>query len=239
MLQLTPYLPPILASSAARSGWSASFIPGLVISPFTLTFTTSLLAAAFPLTAIGSTQGRAVHVKPLSILFRAKFRDQLKKTGLFHSVNPDVWKKDWVVHCQPVGSGNAAFKYLAPYIFRVAIGNKRIHKLENGRVTFSYKESATDQIKFANVSAEEFIRRFLQHVLPDHFVKVRYYGLLSPSNRHLLARSRQLLAARSLNNSLLSQDPAGKTTSQSVLCPTCGGVLKFVQRLKPQPRRPP
>ena len=73
-----------------------------------------------------------------------------------------------------MGSGEAAFKYLAPYVFRVAISNSRIVKLEDGRVTFKYKDSATEQVKFATVSAEEFMRRFLQHVLPERFVKVRY-----------------------------------------------------------------
>ena len=70
------------------------------------------------------------------------------------------------MHSEPVGSGEAAFKYLAPYVFRVAISNSRIVKLEAGRVTFKYKDSATDQVRFCTVSAEEFMRRFLQHVLP-------------------------------------------------------------------------
>jgi hypothetical protein len=134
-----------------------------------------------------------VHLTPLSILFRAKFRDLLKKADLFHLLDKQVWQKDWVVHSKPVGSGEAAFKYLAPYIFRVAISNRRILSLEDGQVTFSYKVSATDQLKFSTLSAQEFIRRFLQHVLPDGFVKVRYYGLLSASNRHLLDQARLLL----------------------------------------------
>ena len=69
-----------------------------------------------------------------------------------------------------LGTGAAAFKYLAPYIFRVALSNNRILKLEHGHVTFKYKESATKQIKFCTVSAAEFIRRFLQHVLPHRFI---------------------------------------------------------------------
>jgi len=75
-------------------------------------------------------------VKALSIIFRAKFRDELKKTKLFNAVPADTWKKDWVVHSKPVGSGIHAFKYLAPYIFRIAISNKRILKLQDGMVTF-------------------------------------------------------------------------------------------------------
>lgn len=180
-----------------------------------------------------------VHVKPLSILFRAKFRDQLKKTDLFPLVDQHTWNKDWVVHCQPVGTGEAAFKYLAPYIFRVAISNKRILKLEDGRVTFSYKESATDQVKFSTISAEEFIRRFLQHVLPDHFVKVRYYGLLSPANRRLLEKARELLGASTIDNSTSTQSQQNNEPSAAPRCPTCGGILKLVQRLKPQTRWPP
>jgi hypothetical protein len=76
-------------------------------------------------------------------------------------------------------------------VFRVAISNNRIVKLEDGRVTFKYKDSATDQVKYATVSAEEFMRRFLQHVSPGRFVKVRYYGLLSPGNRRLLKLARE------------------------------------------------
>ena len=137
--------------------------------------------------------------KPLAIIFRAKLRDELKKAGLFAAVDRRVWKKRWVVDCQPVGSGAAACKYLAPYIFRLALSNRRILKLENGRVTFKYKDSASQQIKTANVTAEEFIRRFLQHLLPPRFIKVRYYGLLSPCNRHLLLKAGQLLPSPSAN----------------------------------------
>ncbi len=176
-----------------------------------------------------------VHVKPLSSLFRAKFRDQLKKTDLFQLVDQDSWNKQWVVHCQPVGTGEAAFKYLAPYIFRVAISNKRILKLEDRQVTFSYKESATDQVKFSTIPAEEFIRRFLQHVLPDHFVKVRYYGLLSPANRHLIEKARELLGARPIDNSTSTQP----RQDNEPRCPSCGGVLRLIQHLKPQTRWPP
>jgi Putative transposase/Transposase zinc-binding domain len=136
-----------------------------------------------------------VPVKALSPIFRAKFREQLKKTPLFTQVEPRLWRKDWVVHCEPVGSGAQAFQYLAPYIFRVAISNNRLRKLENGHVTFSYKESATDQLKHCTLSAQEFIRRFLQHVLPTRFIKVRYYGLLSPAQRQLLQKARQLLGS--------------------------------------------
>ena len=105
--------------------------------------------------------------------------------------------KDWVVHSEPVGCGAQAFQYLAPYIFRVALSNNRLRQLQQGDVTFSYKESATEQLKHCTLTAQEFIRRFLQHVLPPRFIKVRYYGLLSPAQRQLLQKARQLLSATS------------------------------------------
>src|SRR5215217_5023920 len=135
-----------------------------------------------------------VPVKALSPIFRAKFRDQLQKSELFAAIAPHVWCKDWVVHSEAVGSGEQAFKYLAPYIFRVAISNNRLRQLHDGHVTFTYKESATEQLKRCTITAEEFIRRFLQHVLPNRFIKVRYYGLLSPAHRQLLLKARHLLS---------------------------------------------
>src|SRR6266496_4091274 len=78
--------------------------------------------------------------------------------------------------------------------FLVPVSNNRLVKLANGQVTFKYQESATKQIKHCTLSAQEFIHRFLQHVLPPRFIKVRYYGLLSPRHRHLLALARPQLA---------------------------------------------
>jgi len=181
--------------------------------------------------------------KPLNIIFRAKVRDELKKAGLLDQVDKRVWKKEWVVDLEPVGTGEAAFKYLAPYIFRVAISNNRILKLEDGRVTFKYKESTTDQVRFSTLSAEEFIRRFLQHVLPPRFVKVRYYGLLSPSNRHLLAKVRELLGAPATQREAADRDQGRdedrQETDDILRCPECGGALTLVRRLGRKGREPP
>jgi len=176
-----------------------------------------------------------VHEKPLGMIFRAKLRDGLKKAGLFAQVDRRVWRKDWVVDCKPVGSGQQAFKYLAPYIFRVALSNNRLRKLENGHVTFSYKESATDQLKQGTVTAAEFIRRFLQHVLPPRFIKVRYYGLLSPHHRPRLQLARQLLSAPSSSMSavLKSTAPPGPLS-----CPQCRGPLTLLAPLTPRGRAP-
>lgn len=178
-----------------------------------------------------------VHVKPLAILLRAKFRDELRKTDLFDQIPTQVWRQDWVVHCQPVGSGQAALKYLAPYIFRVALSNRRILKAEDGQVTFTYKDGTSGQPKRCTLAAEEFIRRFLQHVLPKGFVKVRYYGIFSPGNRHLLQQVRQQLD--------MPPTPAGDKPAQDaaippvLCCPRCGQAMHPVQRLGPRGRCPP
>lgn len=182
--------------------------------------------------------------KPLGIIFRAKVRDSLEKAGLLNDVDSGVWKKEWVIDLEPVGRGEAAFKYLAPYIFRVAITNNRILKLEDGKVTFKYKESATDQVRFSTQRAEEFIRRFLQHVLPERFIKVRYYGLLSPSNRHLLERAKEQLGSNAGETDARSPETTAevsvvKEAKHSPRCGTCGSVLMMVRRLRAKGREPP
>jgi hypothetical protein len=175
-------------------------------------------------------------VKALSPIFRAKFRDQLKNSELFAAVAPRVWRRDWVVHSEAVGSGEQAFKYLAPYIFRVAISNNRLRQLHDGQVTFTYKESATDQLKRCTITAEEFIRRFLQHVLPGRFIKVRYYGLLSPAHRQLLLKARRLL---SVTTSKLKTADVKTTEPLALLsCPHCGGPLTLLTPLAPRGRAP-
>jgi hypothetical protein len=134
-----------------------------------------------------------VPVKALSGIFHARFRDALRSTELFDQVPASVWESDWVVHCKTVGNGETAFKYLAPYIFRVAISNSRLLKVEHDQVTFRYRASDTGQSRTCTLAAEEFIHRFLQHVLPKGFVKVRYYGFLSVAQRAHLTTLRQQL----------------------------------------------
>lgn len=177
-----------------------------------------------------------VPVKALSPIFRAKFHEQLCQSELFQQVPAQVWQQAWVVHSQPIGSGLAAFKYLAPYIFRVAISNQRVIKLNEGRVTFKYKDSATKQIKFATVTADEFMRRFLQHVLPDRFVKVRYYGLLSPACRQRLLQIRQLLSTST--GKLKGAELKITVLPAWLRCPHCGGPLIPLAPLAPKGRDP-
>lgn len=127
-------------------------------------------------------------VKGLSRVFRAMMRDALKLLApeLFPLIPHNAWQKNWVVHCKPVGNGKAVLKYFAPYMFRVAISNKRILKLENDQVTFAYKDDDKKRWRTMTLTVFEFIRRFLQHVLPRGFKKVRHFGCLSSRNKHLL-----------------------------------------------------
>ncbi|MCX6037521.1 MAG: IS91 family transposase [Chloroflexi bacterium] len=159
-------------------------------------------------------------VKALSRIFRAKFLHALQRSSLANDIPATVWKQDWVVHCKPIGNGRTALKYLAPYIFRVAISNRRLVKLENDQVTFRYRSSATGQITFCTLSAEEFIHRFLQHVLPRGFVKIRYFGFFGSSQRLLLAALRLLLETDT-HSPLPDELPPPSPTlpKETLLCP--------------------
>ena len=188
--------------------------------------------------------GFLVHVKPLSKLFRGKFRAALKKTALYEQVPVEIWhaKRDWVVHCQAVGSGEAALKYLAPYIFRVAISNNRIVKVEHEQVTFRYFDNQGKR-RYCTLPVLEFMRRFLQHVLPKGFKKVRYYGLFSPAKRELLHRVRFRLLIQSVSPATAPDETDRQVSSLlppgSLPCPTCGRPMRRLLKLKPIWCRPP
>ena len=91
-----------------------------------------------------------------------------------------MWRRDWVVHSQAAGDGRQSLRYLAPYVFRVAIGDHRIVSCDDGQVTFTYRRVGSNRPRKMTLDAMEFLRRFLQHVLPAGFQKVRHYGFLSP-----------------------------------------------------------
>jgi hypothetical protein len=184
-----------------------------------------------------------VSVKALSKLFRAKFRDALKKTSLWSQVPTTVWHKKWVVHSQPVGRGQAALKYLAPYIFRVAISNNRLLSMDNGLVRFRYKASGAKHFSISTLPADSFIHRFLQHVLPKGFVKVRYFGFFSSGKRSVLGQVRHLLAQLYPTPPQLIPpalpEPSLTSTQPTPSCPLCGKPMSFVERLIPALPRPP
>lgn len=176
-------------------------------------------------------------VKAVSKIFRAKFRDALKKTELYSKVPSAIWKKKWVVHIEPVGTGLSALKYLAPYIFRVAISNNNILALNDGMVTFRFKDTNTNKWCLNTMPAEEFIHRFLQHTLPQRFRKVRYYGFLSPRKSKQLEKIKERFVGRSISNKVSTPEPE-PLKNNTLCCPKCGSQLIWVEEL-PRKRGPP
>lgn len=184
-----------------------------------------------------------VPVKALSTIFRAKIRDGLEKLGLLGSVDKTTWEKPWVVHSKPVGTAEAALKYLAPYVYRVALSNNRIEHAGDTSVSFRYRESDSGTLRRMTLTPMEFIRRFLQHVLPDGFHKVRYYGLLSPSNRKTLKLLQNILTTGSDLEAILNpfepQKPTGLQRPETLLCPHCGSPLMLVKTVSSARTRGP
>jgi hypothetical protein len=154
-----------------------------------------------------------------------------------------LWKKSWVVYSKaPFASPAKLLDYLSRYTHRVAISNDRIVDCRDGQVTFSYRDrSDGDRRKRAKLPADRFIGRFLTHVLPDNFMRIRHYGFLSNGNRSKkLATIRKLLAAR-------APEPLAVQTAQqwleSVLgidpsrCPCCGEPLRDRELLPARPAK--
>jgi hypothetical protein len=174
-----------------------------------------------------------VPVLALSKIYRAKYKALMDRYGLLDKIDPAVWTEAWNVNCQAVGDGRDSLRYLAPYVFRVAIGNHRIvavTPLEDGTglVTFKVKPSGERKYRQQTVTAEEFIRRFLQHVLPKGFQKVRHFGFMhkrSKVSRTWLA----MLVTVTLNMVyVLIVTPTPPPKKRRPLCSECGGELVFI-----------
>jgi len=183
-------------------------------------------------------------VKALSRMFRKSFRRGIKRRFKDVHLPRYVWQKDWVVHCKPAVQGTrTVLNYLARYIHRVAITNSRIISADDGKVTFRYKGSGGSQVKTMTVSAEEFIRRFLQHVLPAGVHKVRYYGLWSPSYRENLSKVQQILTQSGSDQQVQIEEDADvqvSLSSEARKCRHCQkGILIWVRRLPRKGRAPP
>jgi hypothetical protein len=183
-------------------------------------------------------------VRALSRLFRGLFLDRLRKQFEAVHLPASLWQKDWVVHCKPAVQGTrTVLNYLGRYIHRVAITNSRILSADDGKVSFRYKDTDGTQAKTMTVSAEEFIRRFLQHVLPKGVHKVHYYGLWSPSYRKNLSKIQQILAPSENDQQGRMQgevDMEASPSSEPRKCPHCQtGTLIWIARLPRQGRAPP
>jgi hypothetical protein len=175
-------------------------------------------------------------VRALSRLFRGKFLHGARQL-LPREERPAYSEQEWVVYCKPtLNRTRKVLAYLGRYVHRVAITNRRILKLENGRVTFRWQVSATGATRTMTLPSEEFLRRFLQHVLPKGMHKVRYYGLLGPTRRARLRQLQLLLAKRSENQESAN---AVIVPPAEPACPCCAtGVLVLVGRIR-RARSPP
>jgi hypothetical protein len=147
-----------------------------------------------------------------------------------------LYEQDWVVYAKPPFAGpEVVLKYLARYSHGVALSNARLVALTDATVTFRYHDYTEDRrVKQLTLATDEFLRRFLQHVLPSGFVKIRHYGLLA--NRYREAKlqvCRRLLlvvvVAAVLGSSAATADPAARA------CPTCGGATWYVVARQPRP----
>lgn len=189
---------------------------------------------------ISSKKKYLLPVKILSKVFRGKFlsflekyykKGKLKFTGKIKQFNdPVIFKnilktsasKDWVVYCKkPFAGPDQVFNYLARYTHRVGISNSRIVSMKDGNVTFIYKDRQNNKKKTATISALTFVKRFLLHILPSGFVKIRHYGFLANCIRQkMILKIKELLKdcvlIEDLNQSIMYQ-----TRIDKFLCPKC------------------
>jgi len=153
------------------------------------------------------------------------------------------WNQKWDVNCRHAGSGEKVLDYLARYVFRIAITSSRLEKLEEGGVTFGYRDNKTHELRHLTLPAQDFIERFLQHVLPKGFVKVRTYGLWSAPQQEVLAKIQaQLVQASHAQPPALPEPETTALASgaEPIICPKCKlGHMIFIREIAPERKRPP
>lgn len=126
-----------------------------------------------------------------------------------------MWDIDWNVNCQAVGEGEASLRYLARYVFKVAISPGRLVHADHQSVRFRYRKVRSNRVRTLTLPVIEFMRRFLQHVLPTGFMKVRYYGFLSPSSSLALE---ELKARVEMAHGFALQAPKVEPEASAPLC---------------------
>ena len=171
-----------------------------------------------------------VHVKALSPIYQAIFKQQMTRAGLLQHIDPQVWTIPWNVHSQATPNGDTSFKYLAPYVFKVAISNRRIVSLNDRIVTFSYRKPGSARPRTTQLDAIEFIRSFLQHVLPAGFMKVRHFGFMN-SSCSVTSDTIRLMISQQHHIVFKPTHHIADPTPFVASCPTCGGQMRVVMRL--------
>jgi hypothetical protein len=192
-------------------------------------------------------QGKYLYtVGMLSTVFRGKLLEKIKhrlrqsmQLSQYQSLLDEVWKKPWVVHCEPpFGNAQQIVKYLGQYSHRVAISNHRIKNISDTGVTFFFKDYRDkSRIKPTTLSGVEFLRRFCLHILPKRFVKIRYYGILSSKQKDrvksLLAKKPETTVKETRQERIVRL-----TGFNSRLCPVCKKGFMHTIELLPKIRAP-
>jgi len=198
-------------------------------------------------------KGFLLPVKALSRVFRGIFMEAVAKALPDVTIPKSVWDTDWVVYCKPAAAGGEkVLQHLGRYLHRVAISNSRIVAVADGKVTFRYQKSGSRRWRTVPLQAGEFIRRYLQHVLPKGLHKVRYYGLWAPANRKRLGRLQSTLAVPQADDAQPDDDqeladmprrpdgPSVEAMAPTRPCPTCGkNTLVLIGHLARRGRSPP
>lgn len=177
-------------------------------------------------------------VRAMSKIFRAKFKGVMRDAGYLSQIPAEVWKKAFNVNVRAYPNAQQSIKYLAHYVFKVAISDYRIIKVENGRVTFKYLKPNSSRMRTMTLEAFEFIRRFLQHVLPSGFMKVRYYGFMNARSAVFLDKVRatvELMQGFDVN-ATTAMDTAAMM--KELECPLCGGKLVYQHSVLPYQMNP-
>ena len=159
----------------------------------------------------------------------------LMQLRLFRSLVHQLYGLRWVVYCKPpFGGPDQVLRYLGAYTHRVAISNRRLVSLDDHKITFRWRDSAhKNKKRLLALEDEEFLRRFLLHVLPRGFVRIRHFGFLASRCRGvLLPLCREMLSAEpnipSVPSGKMQTGPAPLWT-----CPVCGGSMVVIERLSP------
>jgi hypothetical protein len=173
-------------------------------------------------------------VMAVSAAFRQGFEAALRAAApaLHAQVADSVWRSAWVVHSQAAGSGEAVVKYLARYVFRTAISDERIIEADDESVTFSYVDRESGEYRTSKLSADEFMRRYLQHVPPPGQHRVRYFGWMHPA-----AKARRVKVETLLSVMIVVRAKTDEPPPWHLRCPHCEAfALVVVSRM---PRAPP
>ncbi len=171
--------------------------------------------------------------KALSRIFRAKFKDKMIEAGMIHLIDSGVWRDGWNVNVQPVGTAERSIRYLARYVFKVAISDHRIAAVADGTVTFSYKKPNSARTRHMKLDALDFMSRFLQHSLPSGFMKIRYYGFMHGCSAIPLDDIRASIEMMQGFDVAVSEPNPEVLKKPDLRCPDCGFALKYCYSVLP------